>query len=602
MNDFSCPNSLQPDMPMVSSASLAAARRGRPRFLLPGGAVSIRFLLACACALLPATARLEAESTAPARTFALTGNDHLLWIISEKWDSDQEAFLNWITWMDPVSMALRQLPVDPQYGQLQALAAWEDSLHLFVKIERPGLTTTGHFAYSRSTRPQRERRLPDDALPLAIAGGSAELPGLWALVDGLTAEAVRVEWEEHQRSLATQPVTEPTSAAEDRPAREPAISARPPEPTADGFFLVAYDGVRWRPGFAAPPNAGHIARAWLAVSGGRCHLFWQNAAGELTVQYASREAETWTNGPPLRFSRPIAQATAGLLNKQLTFAALLEDESHDGLRCEPRVLMPDGQAWIERPPLLAPDGEAILILPKDAMIAGFGDKLAVLRPGEPDPQVGLWSPADGRVLLPFAPVPFRTSSSDATGDRIQEVAYLLAVIGIVLLVYWRRRDTISFPVVLPPGTMAADFGRRGLAALIDMLPAAVIVYLVWRQALSDYFAAWEEAIQTQQTAGPNWWNLGVAWITFASLYTGWCLAFELFMATTPGKRLLGCQVVSESARPAATWQIVVRNALRFLELFPPLRIWPFVLVVLMTRNHQRVGDLLARTLVIQRIH
>jgi uncharacterized RDD family membrane protein YckC len=228
--------------------------------------------------------------------------------------------------------------------------------------------------------------------------------------------------------------------------------------------------------------------------------------------------------------------------------------------------------------------------------------LAVLRPGEPDPQVGLWSPADGRVLLPFAPVPFRTSSSDATGDRIQEVAYLLAVIGIVLLVYWRRRDTISFPVVLPPGTMAADFGRRGLAALIDMLPAAVIVYLVWRQALSDYFAAWEEAIQTQQTAGPNWWNLGVAWITFASLYTGWCLAFELFMATTPGKRLLGCQVVSESARPAATWQIVVRNALRFLELFPPLRIWPFVLVVLMTRNHQRVGDLLARTLVIQRIH
>lgn len=613
MTDGPHRNGFQSGTPVAFRASTGAVYPWPARFSrlltgslfrsLPSAAFLARLSFLCICVILPgATARLHAQQPpAPAQSLALAGNDRVLWIVFEKWDSEEASFLNWITWMDPSTLALRRLAMPPQLGQIHSLAAWEDSLHLFVSIESEEVVTTGHYACARPAEQRRERRLPQDALPLALTGGSAELPGLWALVDGKTAEAVRVEWEEHLRSLETRPATGPAAPSEDRSARELSLRAPSPEEPGASFSLVVYDGVRWRPGFEAPPGSGDMARAWLTISGERCHLFWQNSPGDETVQYASREGGSWAAGPPLRLSTPLDQGAAGLLNKQLVFAALLEDESRAGLRCEPRILLPDAQDWNERPPLLEEDGRKVLLLPRGSMVAGFGDKLALLRPEEPEPRVGLWSPTDGRVLLPFTAVPLPRAHSGDSRQSIEELAYLMAVIGIVLLVYWRHRESISSPVQLPPGMVAADFGRRGLAMLIDMAPAALIVGLIWHHDLLEFSAARAEAIRTQQMDGPDWWTLGWAWATFAFVYAGWCTVFELFLSATPGKRLLGCRVVSESGEPPLTLQIVLRNALRLVELFPPLRIWPFVLVVVMTRNRQRVGDLLARTIVVEQV-
>jgi len=85
------------------------------------------------------------------------------------------------------------------------------------------------------------------------------------------------------------------------------------------------------------------------------------------------------------------------------------------------------------------------------------------------------------------------------------------------------------------------------------------------------------------------------------IYTLYCLGFELVWSKTPGKWLLGCTVLTETVERPTPLQFFVRNMSRLIELELRYRIFlPFLLVLFFTRNRQRVGDLLARTIVVER--
>jgi uncharacterized RDD family membrane protein YckC len=115
-----------------------------------------------------------------------------------------------------------------------------------------------------------------------------------------------------------------------------------------------------------------------------------------------------------------------------------------------------------------------------------------------------------------------------------------------------------------------------------------------------YYDAWWASYEYNDRVGPSGDSLLWAGVCFTLIYAGWCTAFELFGAAPPGKRLLRCAVVSETAEKPSNYQIVIRNAARLVELFPLLQFWPFLLLVFMTRNRQRLGDLLAHTIVVER--
>jgi uncharacterized RDD family membrane protein YckC len=63
---------------------------------------------------------------------------------------------------------------------------------------------------------------------------------------------------------------------------------------------------------------------------------------------------------------------------------------------------------------------------------------------------------------------------------------------------------------------------------------------------------------------------------------------------------MGCVVWSESLARPTPLQIVIRNLMRLVEFEPLLLIWPFMLVIFFTRDRQRIGDLVARTIVVER--
>jgi uncharacterized RDD family membrane protein YckC len=68
-------------------------------------------------------------------------------------------------------------------------------------------------------------------------------------------------------------------------------------------------------------------------------------------------------------------------------------------------------------------------------------------------------------------------------------------------------------------------------------------------------------------------------------------------AATPGKRAMGLRVVSESGGPASLGAIMLRNIARTADMMP-LGYLTGLLVCLFTRRFQRLGDLVARTLVV----
>jgi uncharacterized RDD family membrane protein YckC len=188
------------------------------------------------------------------------------------------------------------------------------------------------------------------------------------------------------------------------------------------------------------------------------------------------------------------------------------------------------------------------------------------------------------------------------GQRnLRDLVATLVVAALLLLVFWRRQESIATTIPLPVGVAVAGPGKRAAAALVDMIPAALMAGAFWFDAVRQFIAETQAAVVTgqgEQVQAPQaviW-----AWMCFVGIYTGWCIVFEARWHTTPGKRLLGCEVRMENFEKPNIVQIVIRNITKFVELMPYLQIWPFMLVVFFTRNHQRVGDLLAHTLVLER--
>lgn len=98
--------------------------------------------------------------------------------------------------------------------------------------------------------------------------------------------------------------------------------------------------------------------------------------------------------------------------------------------------------------------------------------------------------------------------------------------------------------------------------------------------------------------------LGAEWTTvvgsigvFALLFF-YDVAWELLNdGRTPGKSFLGLRVVRDDGRRVDGRSSVLRNLLRLVEL--PLFYAPGIVLITLTRRHQRIGDMVAGTLVVR---
>jgi uncharacterized RDD family membrane protein YckC len=139
----------------------------------------------------------------------------------------------------------------------------------------------------------------------------------------------------------------------------------------------------------------------------------------------------------------------------------------------------------------------------------------------------------------------------------------------------------------------AGIGYRCLAWLVD----ATILFFFWVTAYFLFSLLVSDVLGTfQALSGFAQTLLAVG--LFATQWMYWTVAEVFFHGQTPGKRLMRIRVVRADGSPVGLYESAVRNLLRAVD-FLPVFYAIGCLSMFFTKQHRRLGDLLAGTLLVR---
>lgn len=144
----------------------------------------------------------------------------------------------------------------------------------------------------------------------------------------------------------------------------------------------------------------------------------------------------------------------------------------------------------------------------------------------------------------------------------------------------------------------AGIGSRMLAMAIDSLIQLALYFLVVFALvlLLTRTSAGRSAAALAQTYFN--WVLAIAIFLFFCIYWGYFAAFEvLHKGQTPGKWSLKIRVIKDNGRPINAFEGIGRNMMRVIDYLPTFYGVGLVTMAL-TRKNQRLGDLVAGTIVV----
>lgn len=139
----------------------------------------------------------------------------------------------------------------------------------------------------------------------------------------------------------------------------------------------------------------------------------------------------------------------------------------------------------------------------------------------------------------------------------------------------------------------AGIGYRSLAYLIDVsliLSFWIIVYFLYALTGPDVL----KVLGSMSTFARVAATLGLFF--FQWIY--WTAAEVLWRGQTPGKRLMKIRVVRTDGSPVGVFESAVRNLLRIVD-FLPVAYGVGVVVMLIDKQHRRLGDLVAGTVALR---
>ena len=155
-------------------------------------------------------------------------------------------------------------------------------------------------------------------------------------------------------------------------------------------------------------------------------------------------------------------------------------------------------------------------------------------------------------------------------------------------------------------------GRRVGAFIIDLILLSIVnfaVFFAMAEKVSDILRKGDVDLDTtlygNVTIGDDEYALyGGRWVAYVLIMLGvWFLYWVVLQGTTgwtPGKRLVGIRTVDENGQYPGLLKAFVRQIVWIVDAFP----WfiPYLtgfILALTTKGHRRLGDMLAKTFVIQ---
>jgi len=177
--------------------------------------------------------------------------------------------------------------------------------------------------------------------------------------------------------------------------------------------------------------------------------------------------------------------------------------------------------------------------------------------------------------------------------------FLLAIpILLLAFILLGRQKRPTGPLILPAQFIPGAFSKRLVAVIIDYLPFLLLASLVLVAIRPDLATEDITAIMVQERNIPLEPVLCVlgslaAWVIYGSI-------MESRFGATLGKMAMRIEVTSVDGRNPTIRQAVLRNLIRPIELSWPVIIFTLAIPLLM-RTRQRLGDILARTVVVEKM-
>jgi uncharacterized RDD family membrane protein YckC len=139
----------------------------------------------------------------------------------------------------------------------------------------------------------------------------------------------------------------------------------------------------------------------------------------------------------------------------------------------------------------------------------------------------------------------------------------------------------------------AGVGSRFIAILVDYL-----ILIPGSLLLDKLFSIIADAVGAFSTTSAQW-AFGLYTLLTFIIQWGYFTLFEAFWnGRTPGKRVARIRVIQRSGRAIGLFESLARNLVRVVDQFPFIYAVG-VITMFVTKQHQRLGDLAAGTLVVR---
>jgi uncharacterized RDD family membrane protein YckC len=153
--------------------------------------------------------------------------------------------------------------------------------------------------------------------------------------------------------------------------------------------------------------------------------------------------------------------------------------------------------------------------------------------------------------------------------------------------------SIETPELVDIEMPLAGIGSRFIALLVDTL-----IWAAGLVVLGTMFWAIGPAVEAFSQISYQW-QVAIWFFALFLLNWGYFTLFEAFWnGRTPGKRVARIRVIQRSGRPIGFFESLARNLVRYVDQIPFFYAVG-VIVMFATRQHQRLGDLAAGTLVVR---